>query len=62
MDTLSRVRRASTRRERSETEWRESIRDAVRDGASLRAVAKAAGVSHVRVLQITREKHQGGMR
>ncbi len=51
---LTRVRRATKRRERSEAEWREAICAAVRDGASLRFVAEAAGITHVRVLQITR--------
>jgi transposase-like protein len=51
---LARVKRAAKKRERSETDWREAIRAAVDEGASLRSVAAAAGVSHVRVLQITR--------
>jgi transposase-like protein len=55
MRPLTRVRRATARRSRTETEWREAIRQAVADGHTLRAVAEAAGVSHVRVLQITRE-------
>lgn len=54
MDSLIRVRRAAARRSRSEQEWREAIQAAVSEGKSLREVAKAAGVSHVRVLQLTR--------
>jgi hypothetical protein len=53
---LSQVRRATARRKRSEQEWRDTIRAAVADGASLRKVAEAAGVTHVRVLHITREQ------
>jgi hypothetical protein len=39
----------------SEREWRESILAAHASGVSLRVIGEAAGVSHVRVLQITRE-------
>ena len=52
---LARVKRATKRRADADREWREAIRQAVRDGASLRAVADAAGVTHPRVLQISRE-------
>lgn len=55
MAPLTRVRRATARRSAAEAEWREAVREAVRAGESLRAVAAAAGVSHVRVLQVTRE-------
>jgi hypothetical protein len=55
MDALARVRRLAKRRDTVEADYREAIRAAVQQGASLRAVAKAAGISHVRVLQITRE-------
>lgn len=48
---LTRVRRAAERRTRSEQEWREAIRAALAHH-SLREVADAAGISHVRVLQI----------
>lgn len=51
---LTRVRRATARRSRSEDEWKAAIRAAVDAGLSLRQVAAAAGVSHVRVLQLTR--------
>ena len=51
---LGRVKRATTRRITTDAEWRDSIQDAVELGVSLRRVAEAAGVSHVRVLQITR--------
>jgi transposase-like protein len=51
---LTRVRRATARRSRSEQEWRQAIREAQEAGESLRAIAKEAGVSHVRVLQILR--------
>jgi transposase-like protein len=51
---LDRVRRAAARRARSERDWQDAIREAVAAGGSLRQVAKAAGVSHVRVLQLAR--------
>ncbi len=53
-DPFVRVRRATARRSRAEDEWRDAIRAAVAEGNSLRAVGKAAGVTHWRVLQITR--------
>lgn len=54
-DELARVKRATKRRESAEREWRDAIRAAAAQN-SLRAVAHAAGVTHVRVLQITRER------
>jgi hypothetical protein len=51
---LGRVKRATTKRSKTQEEWVGSIRDAVELGVSLRRVADAAGVSHVRVLQLTR--------
>lgn len=51
---LTRVKRATKRRAAAEEEWRVAIREAHAEGASLRAIAEAAGVSHVRVLQIVR--------
>ncbi len=53
-ETLLRVRRVTARRSRAEEEWHESIRAASESGESLRKIAKEAGVSHVRVLQIVR--------
>jgi len=55
MNALAKVRRATARRSRVSTEWKQAIREAVEAGASLRAVGEAAGVSHVRVLQITQQ-------
>jgi hypothetical protein len=58
MDALARVRRATATRARlidRETErWRETIRQAVAEGHSQRAVGEAAGVTHTRVQQILR--------
>jgi transposase-like protein len=51
-ETIKKVRQATRRRTSAEQAWRDSIRDALAGGASLRRVAEAAGVSHVRVLQI----------
>lgn len=55
-DPLTPVKRATTRRAESEEAWRAAIRQARADGASLRQIASAAGVSHVRVLQIVRQR------
>jgi hypothetical protein len=59
MHPLIRVRRATARRNaavaKADAEWQDAIRDAVKAGESLRAVGGAAGVSHVRVLQVTRQ-------
>lgn len=52
---LARVKRATKRRAESDRAWRDAIREAHAEGESLREIAKAAGVSHVRVLQIVRE-------
>jgi len=54
-DPLSAVRRATARRQRSELEWRDAIRDAHAAGLSIRKIGEAAGVSHVRVLQLARQ-------
>jgi hypothetical protein len=61
-DPLKRVRQATRRREASEEAWRRAIREAVAAGESLRRVADAAGVSHVRVLQLVREDEVAGQR
>ena len=57
MEPLARVQRATRKRVACEREWRAAIWQAVSDGHTLRDVAAAAGVSHVRVLQISREPH-----
>lgn len=54
MNPLLTVRRATKRRAESEEAWRVAIREAHAQGLSLRAIAKEADVSHVRVLQIVR--------
>lgn len=54
-DPLIRVRRAASRRTQASEDWKAAIREAVAAGVSLRTVGKAAGVSHVRVLQIVKE-------
>jgi hypothetical protein len=56
MAPLTRVRRATARRLAAEVEWRKAVQEAVASGESLRKVGEAAGVSHVRVLQVAREK------
>ena len=54
-DSLARVKQATRKRAASEREWHTAIRQAVNEGHTLRQVAVAAGVSHVRVLQISRQ-------
>ena len=58
-DSLARVKQAARKRAASDREWRAAIQQAVTDGHTLRQVAAAAGVSHVRVLQISREDATG---
>ena len=53
-DPLTRVRRVTARRSRSQKDWHDAIRAAHASGASLRAIGDAAGISHVRVLKILR--------
>jgi len=55
-DPLAAVKRARTRRVESEEAWRAAIRQARTEGASLRQIAVAAGVSHVRILQILKQR------
>jgi len=52
---LQRVRKTTKRRVDAQDDWVEAIRDAAAAGVSLRKIGELAGVSHVRVLQITRE-------
>lgn len=54
MHSLQRVRHATKMRALREGEWRDAIREAVASGESLRRTAKAAGITHVRVLHIAR--------
>jgi hypothetical protein len=58
-DPLTMVQRATARRAESEASWRAAIRQARAEGASLRQIAAAAGVSHVRILQIVRQRATG---
>lgn len=51
---LSRVKRAARRRASVSLEFRDAIVAAHEQGHSLRVIAAAAGVSHVRVLKILR--------
>lgn len=54
MGTITTLKRATKRRASSEEAWRSAIRDARAEGQTFRAIADAAGVSHVRVQQILR--------
>jgi hypothetical protein len=51
---LTSVRRAARARVTAEQRFRESVLAAHGSGETLRAIAEAAGLSHVRVLQIVR--------
>jgi transposase-like protein len=53
---LTKVQRATARRSEANASWRTAIRQAHSEGASLRQIAAAAGVSHVRILQIVRQR------
>lgn len=53
-DSLARVKRAAGRRVSASAAFKQAVVGAQADGKSLRAIAEAAGVSHVRVLQILR--------
>lgn len=54
MQPLTRVKRATTRRASADAEYRNAITAAHTAGHSLRQIATAAGISHVRVLKILR--------
>ena len=54
MKPLTRVRRARRNRETAASEFRAAVLQAHEAGESLRAIAEAAGVSHVRVHQLLR--------
>lgn len=56
MDSLGRVKRVSKRRVEVMADYRAALQAARDDGHSLRVIAKAAGVSHVAVLQMLRDK------
>lgn len=51
---LASVKRATTARQRANDTWKQSIVTAHAEGHSLRAIAIAAGVSHVAVLKVIR--------
>jgi hypothetical protein len=55
-DPLTAVKRATARRSEANASWRAAIRHAHAEGSSLRQIAVAAGVSHVRILQIVRQR------
>jgi hypothetical protein len=55
-DPLTAVKRATARRCEANASWRAAIRQAHAEGASLRQIAAAAGVSHVRILQIVKQR------
>jgi transposase-like protein len=51
---ITKLRRVTKRRSDAESEWRERILECHSVGIPLRRIGQAAGVSHVRVLQIVR--------
>lgn len=55
-DDLAALRRITKRRSRADTEWRDEICRQFAEGRSLREIAAAAGVSHVAVLKIVRQR------
>jgi hypothetical protein len=55
-DPLTAVKRATARRSEANASWRAAIRQAHAEGSSLRQIAAAAGVTHVRILQIVRRR------
>jgi DNA-directed RNA polymerase specialized sigma24 family protein len=56
---LYRANRAAWERVAAEAEWRRAIVLAREAGHSLRQIADAAGVSHVRVHQLLRQQAEG---
>jgi transposase-like protein len=54
MTAIQKVKRATASRTRSEQAWKDALREARDEGVPLRTIAEAAGISHVRVLQILR--------
>lgn len=54
INSLTRVRRAASRRVSVMDDYRAALKAAEADGHSLREIAKAAGVSHVAVLKMLR--------
>jgi transposase-like protein len=54
MKSITALRRATTRRASAEEAWRAAIRTAHAEGIPIRAIGKAAGISHVHVLRIVR--------
>lgn len=54
--SLSRVKRAASRRASAMDDYREALKAARDDGHSLREIAKAAGVSHVAVMKLLRDE------
>jgi hypothetical protein len=59
-DPLKIVRRATVLRAESAAAWRSAIRHAHANGASLRQIAAAAGVTHVRILQVVKQRAPKG--
>lgn len=55
MTALSRVKRTAGKRSAVSEEYRAAIRAARDEGHSLRAIASAAGVSHVAVLKLLKD-------
>jgi hypothetical protein len=54
MQPLTRAKRAAAKRNAATLEYRDAIRAAHEAGHSLREIAAAVGISHVRVLKIVR--------
>lgn len=59
MSTLARLEAVTERRAEAEKGWVRLVRRARDEGHSLRAIAAAAGVSHVAVARLLRSKRGG---
>lgn len=53
-DTRQRLERLTRRKAKADAEWRQAVREAVENGASLRDVGDAAGISHTAAKIIAR--------
>ena len=51
-EALKKVERAASKRDRAQVELRAAIAEAHEQGASLREIARAAGLSHTYIAQI----------
>jgi hypothetical protein len=55
-DPLTTLKQPTARRSEANARWRAAIRLPHAEGSSLRQIAAAAGASHVRILQIVKQR------